>query len=139
MTKDKMISLKKTLIVQARKERIDSVLEKEHFVVKKKLCSAIGCTHVKACPFYRDPEDYERKLIKDKLSTTHCTYWSNCPDILEKLDYIKTGKILSIAKKTSAKKIPTVIKTLVKKDLQKQLLSFDKVLNEISERWNVQI
>lgn len=148
--KERTIALKNTLIAKAHRERllgvklkqeakekIDLILEKEHFLVKKKLCSAVRCYHTKNCPFYRDPEEYERKLIKDKLSRTHCNYWSEYPNILEKLDYIKTGRILnSIAKTTLAKKTD---KTLVKKDLQKQLMSVDKALKEISERWSIQI
>jgi hypothetical protein len=150
--KEKMIVLKKTLREEAHKERlleaklrqeakekIDSILEKEHFDVKKKLCSAVRCYHTKNCPFYCDPEDYERKLIKDKLPKTRCTYWSEHPNILEKLDYIVTGRTLNrIAKKTPIKKTANA-KILIKKDLQKQLVSVDKTLKEISERWSIQI
>jgi len=158
MTKLEMTKLKSKLKVEAvarkdseklrrlNKLKIDLIIEKEHFAIKKRLCSIIKCSHWRNCPFYRDPEGYEKRLIKDKLSRIRCTYRSDYPNILEKLDSIKTGSpnsysynIHSIAKKTFVKKTTKAVKTLVKKDLQKQLLSFDKVLNEISERWRIQI
>ena len=119
---------------QEDKERIDSIIEKEHFLVKKQLCSAVKCSHWKNCPFYRDPEDYERQLIKEKMQKTHCTCWSEHPNILEKLEKIHVCN----PKLKIGKKIVVTNKSALKKDLQKQLLSFDKVLNEISERWNIQ-
>ena len=127
--KKKMIILKKTKDKETkdkeRKERIDSIIEKEHFLVKKKLCSVIRCSSWKACPFYRDPEDYERKLIKGKAI---CFYWSEYPNILEELEKIHF--------RNPRKKIVTD-KGILKKDLQKQLTSIDKKLKEISERWSI--
>jgi len=108
--KERLLEVK---LRQEAKEKIDSILEKEHFNIKKRLCSAIKCSHWRNCPFYRDPKDYESKLAKDKLSRTRCTYWSDYPNILEELSTIKIG----IKKTWETKEVKEVASTEFRKSL----------------------
>lgn len=121
----KKVIVKKNLIAKVHKDRIDSLIERENVNVKRLLCSVVKCENIKLCPFYHDPKTYEQLLIKDKLPKSHCSFWSDYPNILEELDKIKT----EVSKK--------VLKKDLKKDLQKQLVFVDKTLKEISDRWSI--
>jgi len=121
------------------REQVSLLIGKENLSTKKKLCSITKCRLRKTCPFYHDPEGYERGLRRVK-ETTHCSYWSDHPNILEELGKI-TGKKIVKTTGTKKKMMETGVKrskSVIKKNLQKQLISIDKILKEISERWRIQ-
>ena len=174
---DVVATLDSGLKVRLSRDQIDLWIEKEHFSTKKKLCSVVKCHLKKTCPFYRDPESYERDLrkVKERIiippliwmgthykwkecvdnnlecdykrpectmcdALTHCSYWSDHPYILEELGKITDRKIVKtteVKRTTDTKRSKTAVTPTMKKDLQEQLISIDKTLKEISERWRI--